>query len=638
VATSSDPTVTAPRARTLWLPPLQVSVLVLAVTTVLLAAVGHSIETKDRAAFDSEATRTTEAVRERLDTTITLLRGATGLFAGSVHVKREEFGAYVGELRLRERYPGVLGIGFSERIAPQDLGRRLSEIRAGGLPGFGIWPSHPREEYHAILYMEPLDARNTAAIGFDMFTDPMRREAMARARDQGWEAASGKVILVQEIEAQQQAGFLIYLPLYRGAALPATVEARRRELRGFVFAALRVGDLLQGVRGGGPRLVDFELYDGFQAVPAALLLSTREAGMPQPAFEATRQLELGGRTWLLRFASRPAFEAQSQRALVPWLATASLAAAVLLAWITFAQAQARRHAEAAAAQRRRNELALQASEERARERAQRLQQLYAELREGDRRKDEFLAVLAHELRNPLAPIRTSLEILRRVPEGPTAQRAREVAERQLAHMVRLIDDLLDVSRISRGKMVLQRQCIPLAGVIDAAVETSLPLIEARRHQLVRSPVDPQLRLEADPERLAQIFTNLLNNAAHYTPEGGRIEIAVQAGPQEVRVAVRDNGIGIEPQKLGEVFGLFVQAQRPPAGGGLGIGLSLAARLAEMHGGSIEAHSEGPGRGAEFVVVLPREARPPGQPPAATPPEAPQEAPQEAPRSLAGRAP
>jgi signal transduction histidine kinase len=586
-----------------------VSLLLLAVTAVLLGSVNHSIETKDRAAFESEVIRTADAVRERCETAVTLLRGTAGLFAGSVRVTRDEFRAYVGELRLRERYSGVLGIGFSERIAPADLERRVSELRAQGAPEFHVWPPHPRDEYNAIMYLEPLDPRNAAAIGFDMYTEPMRRDAMARARDEGREIASGKVILVQEIEAEKQAGLLVYLPVYRGTVVPATVEARQRQLRGFVFAPLRVGDLLQGVRGSGAPLLDLELYAGAEPGPATLLMSTREPGLPRPVFQASRRLEVGGRTWLLRFASRPAFEAQSQRALVPWLTAASLATAALLAWLSFVQARARRYAEVAAAQRRRNELALQASEERARDRAERLQQLYAERREEDRRKDEFLAVLAHELRNPLAPIRTALEILRRVPEGPQAERARSIAERQVAHMVRLIDDLLDVSRISRGKIVLQRERTPLAQVIDAAVETSLPLIEARRHELVRGPVDPQLALDADPARLAQVFTNLLNNAAHYTPEGGRIEISVEAATHEVRVAVRDNGIGIEPQKLREVFGLFVQAQRSPAGGGLGIGLSLAARLAEMHGGHIEARSEGLGRGSEFLVVLPRDGPP-----------------------------
>lgn len=135
----------------------------------------------------------------------------------------------------------------------------------------------------------------------------------------------------------------------------------------------------------------------------------------------------------------------------------------------------------------------------------------------------------------------------------------------------------------------------------------MPLIQARRHELVRGPVDPAIALDVDPARMAQVFTNLLNNAATYTPEGGRIELHAEAGPGEVRVSVRDNGVGIAADKLRQVFELFVQVERSPAGGGLGIGLSLASRLAELHGGRIEAHSEGLGHGTEFVVILPRQA-------------------------------
>ena len=595
--------------RSLWRAPLLVFLLALLLAALLLASISRSIEEKDRATFEAEVTRTTQAIDERLDTTVTLLRGAAGLFAASREVEPDEFARYVRQLRLRERYPGILGIGFSERIAPADLAARVAQLRAAGVPQFDVWPQEPRDEYHAIVLLEPLDERNRAAIGYDMHTDPIRREAMERARDTGQAAASGKVVLVQEIDEAKQFGFLMYLPLYRGNTVPPTVAGRRAALVGFVYAPLRVGDLLQGVRGTGVRQVDYALYDGDNPVPAALLRATGEPRDEPPALRATRELLVGGREWRLDFGSRPAFEALSQRRLLPWMAALSLAASLLLAWITLVQARARRGAEAAAAQRRRNEQALQASEERARERAERLQALYAELRESDRRKDEFLAVLAHELRNPLAPIRSSLEILRRVPEGPAAQRARAIAERQVGHMVRLIDDLLDVSRISRGKIVLQRQRVALAEVLEAAVETSRPLIDARGHRLDVQLPPRDLVLEVDPARVAQIFTNLLNNAANYTPPGGEIRVRVEDTPQWVRVAVADNGIGIAPDQLQKVFELFQQLASQPGQGGLGIGLSLSSRLAELHGGRIEAHSEGRGRGAEFTLVLPRGAAP-----------------------------
>lgn len=555
-------------SRRLWLAPALVFTVALLVTALLLGSVLRSIEEHDEAAFQAEVARTTEAVRERIGTTVTLLRGAAGLFGASDLVRGSEFAGYVEQLQLPERYPGIQGIGYSERIVAEELPARVARLRALGVSGFRVWPEHPRDEYHAILFLQPMDERNEAAIGYDMFTDPVRRAAMERARDEGRPAASGKVLLVQEIDQRKQAGFLIYLPVYRDKAVPSSVAERRQRLAGFVYAPLRVDDLLEGVPGGSVRSVEYELFDGAAAEPAALLRSTVHPGADAPALSATTRIDVAGRPWLLRFGSSQAFEAASERRLVPWLGVGSLLASLLLARITFVQARARRDAERAAAQR-----------------------------------DEFLAVLAHELRNPLAPIRTSLEVLRRAPEGPRAERARQVAERQVQAMVRLIDDLLDVSRISQGKIALQRERVALARVVEAAVETSGPLIESRGHRLTVEGVDPAIVLDADPARLAQIFTNLLNNAAHYTPPGGEIVVAARTTPREVRVSVRDNGIGIAPDKLRQVFELFHQVGGP-AGGGLGIGLSLAARLARLHGGRIEAHSEGEGKGSEFTLVLP----------------------------------
>jgi len=588
-----------------WLAPLLVLGLALLVTALLLVSVARSIRDRDRVAFEGEVARTTDAVRQRLDTTVTLLHSMAGLFAASKEVERGEFAAYVRQLQLRERFPGILGIGYSARVPASDL-PQVEALHRRAVPGFRVWPTEPRDEYHTVLYLEPLDVRNAAALGYDMHTDPIRREAMDRARDSGQPAASGKVTLVQEIDEQKQAGFLIYLPIYRGADTPPDVASRRDRLAGFVYAPLRADDLLRGVRGTGVRLVGYELFDGTLAEPAHLLRSTGGVAA-EPTFRASRKLEVGGRSWLLRFGSTPEHEALSQHRLVPWLAAASVTGSVLLGWITWVQVRARHAAEAAAAQRRRSEEALRQSEERARERAHRLEELYAQLREADRHKDEFLAVLAHELRNPLAPIRNAMEILQRAPEGPAAQRAREVALRQVRQMVRLIDDLLDVSRISRGKIELRRTRVSVATLLDAALETSRPLIEQRGHRLEVVSAAPSVELEVDAARIAQILTNLLNNAATYTPPGGVIRLAADAGPAEVRIAVKDTGIGLEPEQLLHVFEMFAQVRTSPAGGGLGIGLSLASRLAEMHGGRIEARSEGTGRGAEFILVLPRQA-------------------------------
>jgi signal transduction histidine kinase len=225
----------------------------------------------------------------------------------------------------------------------------------------------------------------------------------------------------------------------------------------------------------------------------------------------------------------------------------------------------------------------------------------------DRRKDEFLATLAHELRNPLAPIRTGLDILRINPNDAVAgQRARAIMERQLKQMVRLVDDLLDVSRINTGKLAIKREPVEFATVLNDALESVRPLIEAQDHALQVTPPPPGLMVEGDPTRLAQILANLLNNAAKYTNRGGLIELVAQVRGARVQVRVRDNGIGIAPEMLGQIFGMFVQADSSleRSNAGLGVGLSLARHLAALHGGTIEAYSDGVGRGSEFVLTLP----------------------------------
>jgi CheY-like chemotaxis protein/nitrogen-specific signal transduction histidine kinase len=231
----------------------------------------------------------------------------------------------------------------------------------------------------------------------------------------------------------------------------------------------------------------------------------------------------------------------------------------------------------------------------------------ARLREADRRKDEFLAVLAHELRNPLAPIRNAVGFLQiKGSSDPDVVNARELIGRQVKHMVRLVDDLLDVSRVTLGQIQLQKEVVSLGLALTNAAEASRPLLDAAQHHLAVSLPPEPVYVEGDVTRLAQIFQNLLNNAAKYTPAGGRVEISASLAGARVRVAIRDNGIGIRPDMLERVFEMFTQVERSGTltQGGLGIGLSLAQRLANMHGGHIEARSAGEGRGSEFTVVLP----------------------------------
>jgi PAS domain S-box-containing protein len=228
------------------------------------------------------------------------------------------------------------------------------------------------------------------------------------------------------------------------------------------------------------------------------------------------------------------------------------------------------------------------------------------MKEADKRKDEFLATLAHELRNPLAPIRTGLAIINRDPTSVQAMRAREMMERQLAHTVRLIDDLLEVSRITSGRLTLKKETVSAQSIIDTAIEASLPYINAAKHTLNVQSLSHEILIHCDPTRVAQTISNILNNAAKYTPDGGHIALTARTHSGFLEIEVRDNGVGIPPEMHDHVFDLFGQVNQTldRAQGGLGIGLALVRTLVQLHGGEVRVNSAGAGKGSTFIIRLP----------------------------------
>ncbi|MEW6737257.1 MAG: CHASE domain-containing protein [Acidobacteriota bacterium] len=337
--------------------------------TVISAYYVHSTsQAKDLVRFENAVESTQDNIQDRLETYINVLRGANGLFTAHPSVGYEEFHDYVAGLELQQRYPGIQGIGFSCRFSPKEKDQFLAAKRTSGDHTFKIWPATERDEYHSILYLEPLDRRNQAAIGFDMFTEPVRRAAMARARDTGLPAASGRVTLVQEIDLQKQAGFLIYLPVYRKGAPTNTISERQAALLGFVYSPFRMEDLLIGIFGRErqPR-VDFEVYDGEQLSPENLLhssLSFQNAHnrSDKPQFTATSQIKIAGRSWTLAFSSRPEFEAVSSRSLIPYTLLGGILISIVLFVATRSQAEARIVAERIADNLSESEEAMRLSE------------------------------------------------------------------------------------------------------------------------------------------------------------------------------------------------------------------------------------------------------------------------------------
>ncbi len=349
-----------------WIPyfVLAIALLITALSTYYVAT---TVKAKDRLRFDSAVGETHDNIQNRLDIYITLLRATSGLFAAKGQVRSYEFRAFVNRLKLPQRYLGVQGIGFSALVMPQEKDALIAKMHKQGVENFSIRPDFKRSEYYPIIYLEPLDRRNQKAIGFDMFTESERRNAMERARDTGAPAASGKVTLIQETDKHKQAGFLIYIPVYRNGGIPDTVAERRSQLIGFVYSPFRAGDFMAGIFGNEKQQnVDFQIYDGKSLSWENLLHSSQGniSNSYQPEFRTTKTIDIGGRTWTIAFASRPEFETDSDTIFVPYIALGGLAISLLLFGVTRTQTRARIAAERSADELRSSQKALRESEER----------------------------------------------------------------------------------------------------------------------------------------------------------------------------------------------------------------------------------------------------------------------------------
>ena len=335
--------------------------------TALVTFYGRRVaQTRDEARFHTAIQRTEEAIQKRVKMYVEPLRAASAFFAGNPEVTAGEFRAFFATLSPGERYPGILGIGFSKRFSAAEKESLERQMRREALPDFVVWPAAERAEYHAVLYLEPLDRRNRAAIGFDMFTEPVRRAAMERARNTAEAAASGKVTLQQDIESDAQSGFLIYLPVYRGGKAPANTAERRTNLLGLVFSPWRMGDLLDRIfnEENNPG-VDFSVAIGDQSGANETLfqsaLSTGERAK-QSRHRLSKSIVVAGQPWMLSFQTNEQFEQISSHSAVPWLCLSGIVISLALFGFTYAQARARSALEKRAEELRRSKALLEESE------------------------------------------------------------------------------------------------------------------------------------------------------------------------------------------------------------------------------------------------------------------------------------
>ena len=751
--------------------PYFVLALTLLLTVVAMNYVAAESHKRDQLRFENAARRIKDNIQNRMENYNAMLRAGSALFAASENVTRDEFRLYFERLGLEDTYAGIRGIGYSARVLPQEKEKLVADMRAQGVADFKIYPEKERAEYHSIIYIEPPDERNRRVIGYDMFTEPVRRAAMEQARDSGEATTSGRVTLRQETEQNPQAGFLIYVPVYKGGAIPASLDERREKLAGFIYAPFRAGELLDGIFGSEKsHELNFAVFDGKELNTDSLLYRSEQAAHDSfsPRYTATTPLKVAGSTWTLTFATEPQFEHQSGRNLLPYILLVGCALSLVLFGFTRSEVKSRILAERASTELLETEqravkeyeklLVRITSLAQALGTARNLETIYSALREftlasvpsigifislydakreartaayawgegqdvdvselppmpiskdgpnsravrtgevvitddymalmrghptvkvgvdnglmpqsslvvpmavmgrivgtievqshdlaaykeehvtamrmaanlaavaienvrlferesraraaaedASRMKDEFLATVSHELRTPLTSMLGWTHMLRANDlDETTWRRAVDTIERNARLQAQIVDDILDVSRIITGKLVMDVQPVDLTSVIETAINAVHPAAEAKEIRIERQLEGGPHLVSGDANRLQQILWNLFSNAVKFTPRGGLVRIEMKDDGSHVEIKVVDTGLGINREFLPYVFDRFRQADSSTTRryGGLGLGLSIVRHLVELHGGTVRAESEGEGRGAAFTLTLP----------------------------------
>jgi len=556
--------------------PFTVLVLGCVLTATAVTTIATRQEVATANAFRADTLAVQRVTQVQLDTVVAVTHAAAALLAASPEINFREFRAFVSGLQLRERYVGVDGIGFAPRVAAGSLRTFVRSISLDGMANLKVRPEGNRSEYFPAALLEPRGNDNSSTIGFDLASEPEQLDAMNRARDSDLPAVTE---LLQPNPAAGRSGreFVLYLPIYRRGEPIDSVDERRSALVGFVFSRLSPDVIFSdSIAAATTRYLDIAIYDSSKDTDALLVRS----GDGKGGVQSSEKLMIGGRQWLLVASSR-----QSNMAALPPEAQRTFVVGALVSLLLFAlmRAQVR---------------AWQTAERHA-----------TELRAADRAKDEFLAVLSHELRTPLNVVLGWLSMLRNgsVRDDRYAH-ALDIIDRNARTQAQLIDDLLEVSRILMGKMRLDKQPLSVVPAISAVVESLRPTAEAKDIALhgIDATAAATFIIAADAGRFAQIITNLVANGVKFTQPGGAVWVNVEAEGEEVKISVRDTGIGIDPEFLPYVFDRFRQADASPtrSHSGLGMGLAIVRDLVRLHGGRIDVFSGGLNQGAVFVVTLP----------------------------------
>lgn len=556
-----------------WIPytVLAIALLLTCLTTWLLWRSFHETYAQR---FRSETSQIQSLLVSRMNAYEAILRSTSSMITVNPAIDQRSFHTYVNHLNIPINYPGVQGIGYSVLVTAGQEQQLITHMRAEGMTDFKLWPEGTQTERQAIIYLEPLDERNRRAIGYNMLSEPIRREAMQRACDTGQPASTTRVTLVQEDGSQQQPGFLLYVPVYRliDGQMPQTVEQRRQTLLGFAYSPFRVTDLITNVLAPVAHSpIDIQIYDGDQPSESERIYQDTSFPIAASSFTDEQHLLLAGNMWTIMYSAPADYERSS------WL----LLLLVLLVGLSFSSAL----------------FFFSRSQIHARQQAE----------EAVRVRDSFLWIASHELRSPLTALLGNAQLLemRAMHDKSLSERHQHNLQtiiQQGQRMNRMISVLLDHSQIQTGSLHVKRKPMNLVSLAQNIINNLQNSTE--KHSLVLE-APAQLTIDGDDVRLEQVFYNLISNAIKYSPDGGLITVRLFEEDEQAIIQVIDHGLGIPTKDQKGLFKEFYRASNVTASkiNGSGLGLYVIHEIIRQHDGSIHVESK-LGEGSTFTIQLP----------------------------------